>query len=66
MELDSKNLNIVIGFTRKATNTLILKCMMEVDDIVKTFGSRGVNMNKSKTCRRRLFVKTIMRITLDK
>ena len=43
MELGSKNLSVAIGFIRKTTNALSLKCMMEFDDIVKTFG-KAVNM----------------------
>ena len=48
MELGSKNLSITIGFTRKTTNALSLKCMNEFDDIVKTFGSKTVNMIEAK------------------
>ena len=48
MELGSKNLNVAIGFIRKTTNTLSLKCMMEFDDIVKTFGSKAINMIQAK------------------
>ena len=44
MELGSKNLSVAIGFIGKTTNALSLKCMMEFDDIVKTFGSKTVNM----------------------
>ena len=44
MELGSKNLSVAIGFIGKTTNSLSLKCMMEFDDIVKTFGSKVVNM----------------------
>ena len=44
MELGSKNFSIVIGFIGKTTNALSLKCMMEFDDIIKTFGSKVVNM----------------------
>ena len=44
MEVGSKNLSIAIGFIGKTTNALSLKCMMEFDDIVKTFGSKTVNM----------------------
>ena len=44
MELRSKNLSIVIGSIRKTSNALSLKCMMEFDDIVKSFGSKTVNM----------------------
>ena len=44
MELGSKNLSITIGFIGKTTNALSLKCMMEFDNIVKTFGSKAVNM----------------------
>ena len=39
MELGSKNLSVAIGFIGKTTNAFSLKCMMEFDDIVKTFGS---------------------------
>ena len=42
MEVGSKNLSIAIGFIGKTTNALSLKCMMEFDDIVKTFGSKTV------------------------
>ena len=48
MKLGSKNLSIVIGFIGKTTNALSLKCMMEFDDIVKTFGSKTVNMIEAK------------------
>ena len=48
MELGSKNLSITIRFIRKITNALSLKCMMEFDDIVKTFGSKAVNMIEAK------------------
>ena len=48
MELGSKNLSIAIGFIRKTTNALSVKCVMEFDDIVKTFGSKAVNMIKAK------------------
>ena len=48
MELGSKNLSVAIGFIGKTTNTLSLKCMMEFDDIVKTFGSKTVNMIEAK------------------
>ena len=48
MELGSKNLSITIGFTRKTTNALSLKCMMEFDDRVKTFGNKSVNMIEAK------------------
>ena len=48
MELERKNLSIHIGFIGKTTNSLSLKCMMEFDDIVKTFGSRVVNMIEAK------------------
>ena len=44
MEVGSKNLSIAIGFIGKTTNALSLKCMMEFDDIVKTIGSKTVNM----------------------
>ena len=46
MELGCKNLSIAIGFIGKTTNALSLKCMMEFVDIVKTFGSKAVNMMK--------------------
>ena len=48
MELRSKNLSIVIGSIRKTSNALSLKCMMEFDDIVKSFGSKTVNMIEAK------------------
>ena len=48
MEVGSKNLSIAIGFIGKTTNALSLKCMMEFDDIVKTFGSKTVNMIEAK------------------
>ena len=48
MELGSKNLSIAIGFIGKTANALSLKCMMEFDDIVKTFGSKVVNMIEAK------------------
>ena len=48
MELGSKNLSISIRFIGKTTNALSLKCMMEFDDIVKTFGSKAVNMIEVK------------------
>ena len=48
MELGSKNLSIAIGFIGKTTNALSLKCMMEFDDIVKTFGSKAINMIEAK------------------
>ena len=48
MELGSKNLSIAIGFIWKTTNALSLKCMMEFDDIIKTFGSKTVNMIEAK------------------
>ena len=48
MELGSKNLSITIGFIGKTTNALSLKCMMEFDDIVKTFGSKVVNKIEAK------------------
>ena len=48
MELGSKNLSVAIGFIGKTTNALSLKCMMEFDDIVKTFGSKAVNMIEAK------------------
>ena len=48
MELGSKNLSIDIGFIGKTTNALSLKCMMEFDDIVKTFGCEAVNMIEAK------------------
>ena len=48
MELGSKNLSITIGFIGKITNALSLKCMMEFDDIVKTFGSKAENMIEAK------------------
>ena len=46
MELGSKNLSITIGFIGKTINALSLRSMMEFDDIVKTFGSKTVNMMK--------------------
>ena len=48
MELGSKNLSVAIGFIGKTTNALSLKCMMEFDDIVKTFGNKAVNMIEAK------------------
>ena len=48
IELGSKNLSIIIGFIGKTTNALSLKCIMEFDDIVKTFGSKTVNMVEAK------------------
>ena len=48
MELGSKNLSIAIGFIGKITNALSLKCMMEFDGIVKTFGSKAENMIEAK------------------
>ena len=48
MELGSKNLSVAIGFIGKTTNALSLKCMMEFDDIVKTFGSKTVNIIEAK------------------
>ena len=48
MELGSKNLSIAVGFIGKTTNALSLKCIMEFDDIVKTFGSKVVNMVEAK------------------
>ena len=48
MELGSKNLSIAIGFMGKTTNALSLKCMMEFDDIVKTFGSKAISMIEAK------------------
>ena len=48
MELGSKNLSVAIRFIGKTTNALSLKCMMEFDDIVKTFGSKTVNMIEAK------------------
>ena len=48
MELGSKNLSVAIGFIRKTTNALSLKCMMKFDDIVKTFGSKAGNMIEAK------------------
>ena len=48
MELGSKNLSIAIGFIGKTTNALSLKCMMEFDDMVKTFGSKAINMIEAK------------------
>ena len=48
MELGSKNLNIAIRFIRKTTNALSLKCLMEFDNIVKTFRSKVVNMVEAK------------------
>ena len=48
MEFGSKNLSVAIGFIGKTTNALSLKCMMEFDDIVKTFGSKTVCMTSHK------------------
>ena len=48
MELGSKNLSVDIGFIGKTRNALSLKCIMEFDDIVKTFGSKTVNMIEAK------------------
>ena len=48
MELGSKTLSIAIGFIRKTTNALSLKCMMEFYDIVKTFGNKAVKMIEAK------------------
>ena len=48
MEFGSKNLSVAIGFIGKTTNALSLKCMMEFDDIVKTFSSKAVNMIEAK------------------
>ena len=48
MELGSKHLIIAIGFIGKTTNALSLTCMMEFDDIVKTFVSKTVNMIEAK------------------
>ena len=48
MELGSKNLSIAIGFIGKTTNALSLTCMMEFDDIIKTFVSKTVNMIEAK------------------
>ena len=48
MEPGSKNLSVAIGFNGKTTNALSLKCMMEFDDIVKTFGSKTLSMIESK------------------
>ena len=48
MELGSKNLSVAIVFIGKITNALSLKCMMEFDDIVKTFGSKTINMIEAK------------------
>ena len=48
MELGSKNLSIAIGFIEKTTNALSLKCMMEFAYIVKTFGSKALNMIEAK------------------
>ena len=44
MELRSKNLSIAIEFIIKTSNALSLKCIMEFDDIVKTFRSKTINM----------------------
>ena len=52
MELGSKNLSIAIGFIGKTTYVLSLKCMMEFDHIVKTFGSKVVNMIEAKLVNR--------------
>ena len=46
--IKSKNLSVAIGFIGKTTNALSLKCMMEFEDIVKTFGSKVVNMIEAK------------------
>ena len=48
IELGSKNLSIATGFIGKTINALSLKCKMEFDDIVKTFGSKVVNMIEAK------------------
>ena len=48
MELGSKNLSITIGFIGETTNDLSLMCMMKFDDILKTFGSKVVNMIEAK------------------
>ena len=48
MELCSKHLSVAIGFIGKTTNALSIKCMIEFDDIVKTFGSKTVNMIEAK------------------
>ena len=48
MELGSKNLSIATGFIGKTINALSLKCKMEFDDIVKTFGCKAVNMIEAK------------------
>ena len=48
MKIGSKNLSIDIGFIGKTKNALNLKCMMEFDDIIKTFGSKAVNMIEAK------------------
>ena len=65
MELGSKNPSIVIEFIGKTTNALSLKCTMEFDDIIKTFGSKVVNMVKAKPVER-LFIRTRVGITLNK
>ena len=52
MELGSKNISIAIRFIGKTINALSLKCMMEFDHIVKTFGSKVVNMIESKLVNR--------------
>ena len=67
MELGSKNLRIAIRFIEKTTNALSLKCMMEFDDIVKTFGSKlGYKYDRSKTREYRLLIRTRVRITSNK
>ena len=48
MEFGSKNLNVAVEFIGKITNTLSLKCMIEFDDIVKTFDSKAINMIEAK------------------
>ena len=48
MELGRKNLNIAISFIGKTTNALSLKCMMQFDDIAKTFRSKVVNMMETE------------------
>ena len=67
MELGSKNLSIAIGFIEKTTNALSLKCMMQFDDIAKTFRSKVVNMIGTKLVNiDYLLARTRMRITPNK
>ena len=67
MELGSKNLNIVTSFIGKTTNALSLKCMMQFDDIAKTFRNKVVNMIEPKLVNiDYLLARTRMRITPNK